>query len=383
MSLSDAELLLPGGLLFTVSHAARLDPSAPLDWVDALRRGPVAVPDGEHEELFLSLMALPNSPRVEAPDSLQFERVAVAPQPHAWIARDTGGYTPAERLFVQLPFDYAGVVVPFGGAAAPLIPKEQRRMIVRDVAAEEQATMRLSAAGMKPQQRDYWHKEPGWTMPVAKLLKVVRELVSEGWTVEAEGKLVRSNGKFNIEVVSGIDWFDLQGGIDFGGGATAALPELLRAARRGESMVRLDDGTYGILPEDWLRRFGTVLHMGEQQGEQMRFKRSQAGLLDALLASQPEIRFDEQFSRMRQQLQHFHGITPAPQPAGFVGQLRGYQLAGLGWLEFLREFGLGGCLADDMGVGKTAQVLALLETRRAAKAKGPSLVVVPKSLVFN
>ena len=383
MSLADAQLLLPGGLLFTASHAAPLDPSTPLDWVDALRRGPVAVPEGEHEDLFLSLMALPNSPPVEAPDSLQFDRVAVAPQPHARIARDTGGYSPGERLFLQLSFDYAGVVVPYGAVSASLVQKEKRRVIVRNPATEEQATVRLAAAGLKPQQRDYWHKEPGWTMAVSKLPKLVRELAAEGWLVEAEGRLVRSNGKFNIEVVSGIDWFDLQGGIDFGGGATASLPELLRAARRGESMVRLDDGSYGILPEDWLRRFGTVLHMGEQQGEQMRFRRSQAGLLDALLAAQPEIRFDEQFARMREQLQRFHGITPAPQPAGFVGQLRGYQLEGLGWLEFLREFGLGGCLADDMGVGKTAQVLALLETRRAAKVKGPSLVVVPKSLVFN
>src|SRR5450432_2605608 len=51
-------------------------------------------------------------------------------------------------------------------------------------------------------------------------------------------------------------------------------------------------------------------------------------------------------------------------------------------MEFLREFGFGGCLADDMGVGKTAQVLAALEVRRA-EACGPSLVVAPKSLMFN
>ena len=56
-------------------------------------------------------------------------------------------------------------------------------------------------------------------------------------------------------------------------------------------------------------------------------------------------------------------------------------------MEFLRRFSFGGCLADDMGVGKTAQVLAMLETRRALResgvAIGPSLVVVPRSLVFN
>ena len=51
-------------------------------------------------------------------------------------------------------------------------------------------------------------------------------------------------------------------------------------------------------------------------------------------------------------------------------------------MEFLREFGFGGCLADDMGVGKTAQVLAALESRRA-EGHGPSLVVAPKSLMFN
>ena len=222
----------------------------------------------------------------------------------------------------------------------------------------------------------------GWTLTPARLPKLVRELSSDGWLVEAEGKLVRSGGKFEVQIVSGIDWFDLRGGMDFGDGATATLPDLLRAARRGESMVRLGDGSYGILPEDWLRRFGSVLHMGEQQGEEMRFKRSQAGLLDALLAAQPEISFDEQFGRMREQLQRFSGIAPAPQPEGFVGKLRGYQLEGLGWLQFLQEYSIGGCLADDMGVGKTAQVLALLENRRVAGA-GMSLVVVPKSLVFN
>ena len=37
-----------------------------------------------------------------------------------------------------------------------------------------------------------------------------------------------------------------------------------------------------------------------------------------------------------------------------------------------------------MGLGKTVQVLALLQSRRARRlSKGPSLIVVPRSLVFN
>jgi superfamily II DNA or RNA helicase len=376
-------LLFIPGFLFTNSRVAAMEPSTSIDWLDTLRRqGSMILPDGEQEDLFVAVLEQPDSPPLEAPESLRYERVTGSPRPRARIVKDTAGYSAMERLFLTLSFDYAGHQVAYGDGAASLVERAARRIVVRDRAAEEQAVARLAAAGLKPQRTDYWHKHDGWTLSPARLPRLVRELSAENWLVEAEGKLVRSGGNFHVEIVSGIDWFDLQGGMDFGEGATASLPDLLRAARRGESMVRLDDGSYGILPEDWLKRFGSVLHMGEQQGEDMRFKRSQAGLLDALLAAQPEIQFDEQFGRMREQLQRFSGITPAPQPEGFVGTLRGYQLEGLGWLQFLQEYSLGGCLADDMGVGKTAQVLALLETRRTAGA-GMSLVVVPKSLVFN
>src|SRR5262249_48770354 len=70
--------------------------------------------------------------------------------------------------------------------------------------------------------------------------------------------------------------------------------------------------------------------------------------------------------------------------ASFHGELRPYQRQGLGWLSFLDEFDFGGCLADGMGLGKTIQVLAYLEARRARMTEHrPSLVVVPKSLLFN
>ena len=40
------------------------------------------------------------------------------------------------------------------------------------------------------------------------------------------------------------------------------------------------------------------------------------------------------------------------QPKEFVGKLRPYQLSGMSWLAFMRQWGLGACLADDMGLGK-------------------------------
>ena len=53
---------------------------------------------------------------------------------------------------------------------------------------------------------------------------------------------------------------------------------------------------------------------------------------------------------------------------GFKAALRPYQQIGLGWLSAMQSLGFGSLLADDMGLGKTVQILALLESRRAAAA---------------
>jgi SNF2 family DNA or RNA helicase len=117
----------------------------------------------------------------------------------------------------------------------------------------------------------------------------------------------------------------------------------------------------------------------------VRFKPSQVALIDALLAAQPDVDWDEGFARARAAVRRFERVLPEDAPASFVGELRDYQREALGWMRFLREFGFGGCLADDMGLGKTVMVLAMLEGRRSdpARTHRPSLVVMPRSLIFN
>jgi len=76
-------------------------------------------------------------------------------------------------------------------------------------------------------------------------------------------------------------------------------------------------------------------------------------------------------------------IRELPQPDGFAGTLRPYQLRGYSWLAFLQGIGLGGCLADDMGLGKTVQVLALAQRYRQARERRPILLVCPTSVMDN
>jgi len=77
------------------------------------------------------------------------------------------------------------------------------------------------------------------------------------------------------------------------------------------------------------------------------------------------------------------GITELPQPQDFVGELRPYQKKGFSWLAFLRQYGLGACLADDMGLGKTIQFLALLLKDKEEGVKKPTLLICPTSVVGN
>jgi hypothetical protein len=79
--------------------------------------------------------------------------------------------------------------------------------------------------------------------------RVVRELLRSGWHVEAEGKAFLQAGAPRVDVSSGIDWFELRAEVDYGD-TTISLPVLLEAMRRGDNMVPLGDGSFGLLPED-------------------------------------------------------------------------------------------------------------------------------------
>jgi Superfamily II DNA/RNA helicases, SNF2 family len=71
-------------------------------------------------------------------------------------------------------------------------------------------------------------------------------------------------------------------------------------------------------------------------------------------------------------------------PASFRGELRPYQALGVGWLAFLERWGLGACLADDMGCGKTPQLIAfLLHLQENEALENPTLVICPTSVLGN
>ena len=372
MPLKEPTLVTEGGFVFARGKVALLDDAGAFAWISQLRLlDRIVFPDYDREAAIAKLLEMRVLPPLDVDEAIRFEERVITPKPALRLQQS------GPEFQAQLLFDYGrGWVTQMPGQRGFYYP-EERLYVLRDQPFEEAAREKLRELGLRPPA----DARAAWRLGPRMMPRVVRELLKLGWHLDAEGKVFRGAGSRRVEVKSGIDWFELHAEVDYDG-QSVGLPELIAALRRGDGMVQLGDGTMGMLPEEWLEKFAPLAGLGEMEGDHLRFRQNQAGLLDALLAAQPEARVDEHFTRVREQVRNFGGVRAAPQPEGFQGELREYQREGVGWMEFLREFDFGGCLADDMGVGKTAQVLATLETRRTG-GFGPSLVVAPRSLMFN
>ncbi|MCC7535268.1 MAG: DEAD/DEAH box helicase [Deltaproteobacteria bacterium] len=375
VALEASYALLQSGLVVRDDTIARYETSGPSGLVDAVRAGgPVRIPPTDREAFARTVLETQSLAGLVLPASLGVTDCVLEPSYVAEISERTDdGYA-----WVAPWVEIDGVRAPLLPLAPAIIDFPERRRLLRDGARDAAARDLLHALGCLDASLGSSDDLP---LSQSRTPSLVRGLLDAGWAVYVEGRKQRRAGRFALHAASGIDWLGLRGGFEFDG-ITASLPELLRAARTN-GMVRLDDGSVGVVPDEWLARWKSLAGFGPVLGEtDVRFLRSQVSLVDALLAAQPEATCDETFARLRQELRAFRTPAPVDPPASLLGTLRPYQRQGLGWLAWLGRLGLGGCLADDMGLGKTVQVLAyLLHRQELDPRRGPSLVVAPRSVV--
>jgi superfamily II DNA or RNA helicase len=403
--LREPRAILKSGIVVFADRIARLEAAGAAGWIDQFeRRGPIELAGGHCDGLIERLGLLADLPRIVLPAWTGWQIESGPPRPKLVLddspavsvdePTPTGPRRRRSQPRVQLAgriwFDYSGILIaaddPAGGAA----DADRKIFVRRDRAAEREALAALPRHGFTPPRGATLDgEEVVHHVEVARnrLDGSVAQLAAAGWAVEVAGRRYRPAGSVAWNVTSGIDWFELSADIDFGG-ISADFPALLEALAAGHRAVELADGSLGILPESFAAQFAPFAALAQSHDGKLRYGRIQVALLDALLAGQPRTQVDEAFERLREQLAAGERPEAEDEPEGFQGTLRHYQREGLGWLVFLEGLGLGGCLADDMGLGKTIQVLALLLRRKAeVTAAGlphrPSLVVVPKSLVFN
>ncbi|MES2277070.1 MAG: DEAD/DEAH box helicase [Bacteroidota bacterium] len=190
--------------------------------------------------------------------------------------------------------------------------------------------------------------------------------------------------KITIKVLSGTNWFNTKVNARFGS-QKAKMKHLYKAIRNKSKFVQLDDGTQGILPEEWLIKFTKYFTAAEVwDDDNLHTPKINYASIDEMYEDEmldDTVRLE--IKTYQQKLQNFEAIKEVPVPAGLNATLRTYQQDGLNWLNFLDDFNFGGCLADDMGLGKTVQIIAFILSQRTKSTHNTNLLVVPTSLIFN
>ena len=185
-----------------------------------------------------------------------------------------------------------------------------------------------------------------------------------------------------IFISSNTDWFDARVDIIFGD-QHVSVAEVKRALANKQQFVQLNDGTLGILPEEWLKKYALLFRVGEGRTNSLKLSRYHLSVVDELYENRDEEELVVQLEEKYEKLRQFNRITEIDPPDHLKNILRPYQVAGYQWLNYLTEIGWGGILADDMGLGKTVQALSFLEHLKTKQGSLRALVVCPTTLIYN
>jgi hypothetical protein len=348
-------------------------------------------------------------------------RSDIRPTPH--LVLDSYSHFTRRELewhdFARLYFDYDGLQT--GGTADTVLRRMAGgavELVERDLTAERAAAAELARLGFRaidygPVLNEF---DDALALPTpadwrAFARDALPRLRAAGWQIEIEGnyryELAEAEDwyvELNEEGEGAQAWFSLELGILVDGERHPLLPLLLEMIRRApqdfspaalaaygdeeELIVELSSLTRVALP--WQRIKPVLatldeLYFGERLGISLRLPVTDAARL-AELEQAAQLRWmgGERLRALGRKLDGFAGVAPVAAPAGLQATLRAYQLEGLAWMQFLREYEFGGILADDMGLGKTVQTLAhILVEKEAGRLDAPALVVAPTSLIGN
>lgn len=185
-----------------------------------------------------------------------------------------------------------------------------------------------------------------------------------------------------IHISSNTDWFDAKIEIDFNG-QKVTVADVKKALANKQQFVPLADGSLGILPEDWVRKYSLLFKVGDGRQDSLKLSKFQFSVIEDLYNERDEeelfIALEEKYDKLR----YNHEIKPIDTPAHLTKILRPYQASGFQWLNYLKEVQWGGILADDMGLGKTIQALSFMHHLKEEKGSIKALVVCPTTLLYN
>ncbi len=185
-----------------------------------------------------------------------------------------------------------------------------------------------------------------------------------------------------IHLSSGLDWFDAKVELTFGE-QRIGISEIKKALANKQSFVQLNDGSLGILPDEWINKYSLLFKVGDGRENKLRLSRFHLSVIDDLYEKRDETELSFELDEKYERLRNYKNIPEVAVPEELQNRLRPYQVSGYHWLNYLNDVGWGGILADDMGLGKTVQALSMMSHYEKQEGFLKALVVCPTTLIYN
>lgn len=294
-------------------------------------------------------------------------------------------------LLFQPVFTYQGFSVKANDKDTVIVPEDGKVIMVhRNKEAEEEFVSKLNSLHSQftrqPQTKSLVLKgadvlKNNWFFLFVDAMKEMK-IPIYGFESLKNFKFNTTKPSTRIQLSSGMDWFDAKVELTFGD-QQIGIEEIQKALTNKQSFVQLDDGSLGILPDEWIKKYALLFKVGEGNKNQLRLSKYHLSVIDDLYEQRDEeellFQLDEKYERLRE----FKSIPEVAPPLELESRLRPYQIAGFQWLNYLNTVGWGGILADDMGLGKTVQALTMLKSFSDHQETLQALVVCPTTLIYN
>lgn len=301
-----------------------------------------------------------------------------------------------QKLVLKPAFLYGDTEVKWGFMGDVIQPKEGMvRIVQRNDEAEQEFVnlLRTLHSDMHQNLKEHFFFIVSSAVLAQNWFFRFMEIMKE-WNVQLFGFEKLNNLRINthkpetrLHVSSGVDWFDTAVDVVFGD-QSVPITQVKKALTQKQNFVKLEDGSVGLLPDEWLKKYALLIKMGEEKGGKLRLKKYHFSVLDEMLQDLDEDAMIEELEEKKQKLANiidndYNSYDAIDAPENLRAELRPYQLSGYRWLVFLKETGLGGILADDMGLGKTVQALALFLYYKKDHPDAKFFVVCPTTLIYN
>ena len=351
-----------------------------------LNHNPAIIPAAEwSRRLEEDILPLSQTYSVQFTPSLIQKTDKVKPQPYIRL-RELNN-----MLLLQPLFQYHNETVEWDeGEQITTIKGDKILLVHRDKAAEAafiQLVRGLHTHFERPTNHNYFHLQAKEALQGNWFLNFMERMREEKIALKGLNQLKKFRFNHNrpetkLELSSEIDWFDARVAVRFGE-QVANIRDIKRTLSRKQNVVPLSDGSLGILPEQWMEKYGLLFRMGQESEGHLRVSKYNFGIIDELYDHIDDERLREELDEKKSMLLDFDQLPTVAIPENVQTVLRNYQESGLQWLSYLDHIKWGGILADDMGLGKTLQALSFLQHFKNENNRCLALVVCPTSLIYN